>query len=270
MNSSDVISASTPSPARMYDFMLGGKDNFAADREAVQKLRERYPVIDVLARANRRFHQRAAAWMARHGISQFLDIGCGLPTMDNTHGAVRAVTPGARVVYADNDRQVVAHARALLAKGNGGIIAIEGDFRQPESILGNPGLRGVLNLDEPCGLLLTAVLHFISDSDHPHELVARYMGALAPGSYLALTHGTEDKIGAGKVTQAYEGATANAYSRSVADITRFFDGLELVPPVPGMAPGIAPAEMWAGDSSAREPAQEPGTEALYAGIARKP
>jgi S-adenosyl methyltransferase len=161
-----VASAIKPSPARLYDYYLGGKDNYPVARAAAEKIRAVFPALSDAAWANRGFHGRAAIWMARHGIRQFVDIGAGLPTMDNTHQVVQRIGPCARVVYADNDRQAVCHARALLL-GGPGVTAIDADVRDLDGLLGNRELRELVDFTEPAGVLITAVLHFVSDADNP-------------------------------------------------------------------------------------------------------
>ena len=248
----------------------GGKDNFAADRAAAERLREVFPALSDAAWANRGFHGRAATWMAEHGIRQFVDVGAGLPTMDNTHQVVQRITPGARVVYCDNDRQVVCHARALLADGQN-VAAIDADVRAPEALLENDELRALIDFGEPAGPLVTAVMHFVSDTDDPWDLVARLMFALAPGSYLALSHATADgmppqAVQAGE--EIYRHATERVYPRSRADIERFFHGLQLVPPHAHCPPVVT----YAGEWGCVDPvlADSDGSRALYCGVAQRP
>ena len=188
------VDPTKPSPARMYDYVLGGKHNFPVDREAAERVRERAPDLEDAAWVNRAFHRRAARWMAaERGLRQFVDIGSGLPTEGNTHGIVQRVAPEAHVVYVDLDPMVRAYACELLAH-DGTTAVITADMRQPDTVLNDPGLRRLIDLDEPVGLLMTAVLHFVADDNDPWGLVARYMGALAPGSYLALSHATYDRL----------------------------------------------------------------------------
>src|SRR5579875_3967850 len=180
------VDPNVPSPARMYDYYLGGTNNFAVDREAAERIRTVLPELTEGSWANRGFHQRAATWIAEQGIRQFIDIGSGLPTVGNTHEVVQKVHPGARVVYVDNDPIVAAHAAELLA-GSHTATLIQADLRDPGSILGNRELRELIDVTEPAGLLMTFVLHFVADDEDPWGLLARYIGALAPGSYLALS-----------------------------------------------------------------------------------
>ena len=196
----------------MYDYVLGGKHNFPVDREAAEWVRERAPDLEDAAWVNRAFHQRAARWMAaERGLRQFLDIGSGLPTEGNTHGIVQRVAPEAHVVYVDLDPMVRAYACELLAH-DGTTAVITADMRQPDTVLNDPGLRRLIDLDEPVGLLMTAVLHFVADDNDPWGLVARYMKALAPGSYLALSHVTYDRL-----PPALVQASSEVYARAGAD-----------------------------------------------------
>jgi S-adenosyl methyltransferase len=259
-----------PSPARLYDYFLGGKDNFAADRAAAEQIRRAFPALSEAAWANRRFHGRAAKWLANRGIRQFIDIGAGLPTMENTHQVVEQVAADTRVVYVDNDRQVVSHARALLV-GGPNLTAIEGDVREPDTILGHRELLTLIDLREPVGLLITAVMHFIADAYDPWKLVVRLMGALAPGSYLALSHVTADGIPARVVqvgTEVYEHATEKLHPRSRADVARFFHGLERMPDDSRRSPGVVHADQWGNpDNSHTDSA---GSRAIYWGVGQNP
>jgi len=182
------VDPTVPSPARLYDYYLGGRINFPADQEAAERIRGDLPEISDMAWANRGFHQRAAKWLAAdRGISQFVDIGSGLPTQGNTHQVVREVAPHARVVYVDYDPLVRAYAGELLADRRLTTFVFA-DLREPGRVLGSRQLQSLIDFTEPVGLLMTAVLHFVADSDDPWGLVAQYTQALAPGSYLALSH----------------------------------------------------------------------------------
>jgi len=208
--------------------------------------------------------------MARHDIRQFIDIGAGLPTMDNTHQVVQRIAPCARVVYADNDRQAVCHARALLV-GGPGVTAIDADIRDPGALLGNREVQGLVDFTEPAGVLITAVLHFVADTDSPWGLVAQIMAAFAPGSYLALSHVTADGMPPAAVqagTEVYDHATENIYPRTRAQVQRFFSGLDLLPPHRHSPPAITYAGEWGCEDPAL--ADIDGSRALYAGLARRP
>lgn len=264
------IDPDTPSPARLYDYYLGGTDNFQADRDAAERIRARMPELADAAWANRGFHQRAALWMAgTAGIRQFLDIGAGLPTRNNTHQAVQRVIPDARVVYVDNDPLVRLHASALLT-GTGTTRFITADLRDPDSVLNHPHTRELIDPGQPAGLLMTAVLHFVADGSDPYGLVARYLAALAPGSYLALTHITADQkppAAVEAILDSYAHATEQIYMRTRAEVERFFDGLELVPPYEGAAAAVSYVGEWGAEDP--ELADSDGSRWSYAGVARR-
>src|ERR1700691_6220022 len=188
------VDATRPSPARMYDYMLGGTHNFQVDRDATEEFRAQLPDLEDAAWANRGFHGRAARWMAMdQGISQFIDIGSRPPTQSNTHEVLHAVNPDVKVVYVDNDPMVLVLARELLTDG-GTTAVIQADLREPEAVLAHPELTALIDFDRPVGLLMTAVLQFVSDDADPWGILRRYLAAMAPGSYLALSHITGDKV----------------------------------------------------------------------------
>lgn len=263
------VDPAVPSPARLYDYFLGGTHNFRADRELGEQLRAGIPDMVDAVLANRGFHVRAAAWMARHGIRQFLDVGSGLPTANNTHQTVQALVPAARVVYVDNDPIVGAHASALLA-ANQSTALVVADMRDPDTVLASPILRATIDLSAPVGLLMTAVMHFVPDDGDPWGLVARYVAALASGSYLALSHGTLDRIPPDQVQAGRDGyarSTSNVYLRPKAAVQRFFDGLEIQPPRPGAEPDVTYVGLWGAEDV--EVADSDGSRGLYCGVARK-
>ncbi|RGC69146.1 S-adenosyl methyltransferase [Micromonospora sp. MW-13] len=267
---SDRIDTSVAHPARRYNYWLGGKDNFQADRDSGDALAEVFPTIRVTALENRRFLQRAVRYLAREaGVRQFLDIGTGIPTADNTHEVAQAVAPHTRVVYVDNDPIVLAHARALLTSAPEGATAyIDADLRDPEKLLTHPDLRRTIDLGQPVALMLVAVLHFLPDPDEPYALVRRLLDALPPGSHLAASHATYDHLPA-QVAEEARAATRNGgeygaiYLRDLADFTRFFDGLEVV------EPGIVSAAEWRADAEP-QPRPSAGDVSLYGAVARKP
>jgi hypothetical protein len=264
------VDATRATPARIYDYMLGGTNNFQVDRDALAKAMQAVPDLHDIAWANRGFHQRAARWISARGIGQFIDIGSGLPTAGNTHEAVRKVMPGARVVYVDNDPMVAGHAAELLT-GDGGTAVITADLRDPDAVLGHPELRALIDFGQPAGLLMTAVLHFVADGSDPRGLLRRYLGALAPGSYLALTHVTADNLPprATEATRAvYENATEQMYLRTKAEIERFFDGLEIVPPYEGAGPSVVHMGLWGCEDP--ELADSEGSRWGYGGVAWRP
>jgi O-methyltransferase involved in polyketide biosynthesis len=225
----------TPSIARTYDYLIGGKDNFAADREAGDRLIEVFPAVVRAARENRQFLARAVTWAANQGVGQFIDLGCGMPTAPSTHESARAVNPGARVAYVDNDPVAVSHLRAVAAKGNPGVTAVDGDVGDADAILAavSPGLDPA----EPACLIMGLLLHFY-DPDTARSLVARYSATLAPGSYLVISMAHGNGADGERWFSAYSAGPAPARNYSVAEITALFDGTELVPP------GVVDARQW--------------------------
>ncbi len=252
----------TPDVSRIYNYLLGGKDNYAEDREAAGQLLVVVPEARAAARANRRFLGRAVRLLAEDaGIGQFIDIGMGLPAPGNGHQVARELDPQAHVAYVDHDPVVISHARALLCTAPG-VCAVEGDLRDPAGILGHPDLRALIDLDAPVAIVLGAVLHFIPEEDSPHKLVEMLTAAVAPGSYLVISHATSEDLGAdaaGQVQDLYAQASAPAVPRSPAEVTRFFEGLKLVPP------GIGNVAAWHADPSAA-----PGRVIVVGGVGRKP
>jgi hypothetical protein len=253
--------ADGPSIARVYDYLLGGAHNFAADREAARQFLARWPDAPVTMRANRAFLGRAVRYLAAEaGIRQFLDIGSGIPTVGNVHQIAQLAAPGARVVYVDNEEVVVLHSRAILAD-NHNAISIQADLRRPAEILGNPQLRDLLDLSQPTALLLVAVLHFFPDSETPAALVTQLRAALAPGSYVVISHGSTDGQ-APHVAEAmgyYNQTTAPFQPRGHDAVMAFFDGLDLVDP------GLVPVPLWRPDQDARDD----GQVAAYGGVGYK-
>lgn len=260
-----------PSPARMYDYYLGGTANYEADRVAARRIMELVPEIRDAAWANRGFLQRAVRWMARRGISQFIDLGAGMPTQRCTHEVAREIVPGARVLYSDNDPGVIARGNAILA-GVSDVAIIEADFRRPEQLLSHPLAARLINPREPTGLLILAVTQFIPDTDDPWQLVAGYAGALAPGSFLALSAPTADYMADWKVSRIvniYSTSTVPLVTaRTKAEVSRFFDGLEIVPPYQGARPELVSTGLWGCDDP--QAAESDGAHSFYAGVARKP
>ena len=247
-----------PNVGRIYDWLLGGKDNYQEDRDAGARLAAAIPDVRAGARENREFLGRAVRFLAGQGIRQFIDIGPGLPTMGSTHQIVRQVAPAARVVYADIDPVVISHARNLLG-GMTGVRAILGDIRDPAAILSHPDLRGHIDPGEPIGVLLVALLHFVPDADDPYRAVSHLKAAMAPGSYLVLSHGTSDNLDpdtAARLRDVYEGATAPAAPRTAADIAQFLDGLEVT------GPGLCDVACWQAE-------RRPASRVLFLGGAGK-
>ncbi|HEY3879963.1 MAG TPA: SAM-dependent methyltransferase [Trebonia sp.] len=229
---------SVPSIARVYDYFLGGKDNFAADRALAGQQIAIAPLIPVMARENRQFLSRAVTWAAGQGIDQFIDLGCGMPTGPNTHESARAVLPAARVAYVDNDPVVLGHLDALTAKGNPGVTVVAGDIREPEQILG--ALGGGIDLGRPACLVLGYLLHFAT-ADAARDLVAGYTAALAAGSCVVISVVHADSDAADEGFGGYSKSVAPVYNHSAADFARFFGPLELVPP------GAVDARRWQPD-----------------------
>ena len=234
----EPFDTSRPNIARVWDYWLGGKDNFAADRELARKMLELYPLSALMAGENRRFLGKAVGYVAGQGIRQFIDLGAGLPTAVNTHDVACRATPDAKVAYVDNDPVVVAHAQALLAKAPG-VIALPGDIRDPQAILADPGLARLISLAEPACVLLSGVLHFL-DADTARQVATAFTGAIAPGSYVIISVGTgQENALATEYKAAY--TAARLYFHSPGQIMSFFDGLDLVPP------GLVPARGWEAD-----------------------
>jgi S-adenosyl methyltransferase len=229
-----------PNIARGYDYWLGGKDHFPADRAEAEQLLAIYPRLRECAQENRQFQERAVAWLAEQGVRQFLDVGSGLPTARNTHEVALAVDSACRVVYVDNDSVVLTHARALLR--DVGVATAAGDLTDPAAILASPGVCGQLRLDEPVGLILGLVLHFF-DANAAREISATFTRAIAPGSYVVISVGSADEETGRQLVEEY--AAGRLHNHSPAQIAGFFTGLDLV------GPGLADA----GDSEPGLPAR---------------
>jgi hypothetical protein len=260
------IDISRPNVARIYDYLLGGKDNFAADRAAAKQLIAATPDMAGVVRDNRAFIGRAVRHLAgQAGIRQFLDLGGGLPTQTNVHEMAQEIAPEACVVYVDNDPVVWAHGQALLANGDR-VAMVHADLRKPAEVLQHPDVLGLLDLAQPVAVVCASVLHFVPDEEEPHRIVAEYRGHMAAGSYLAITHGPivtaeEDPTGiVGSVTSVYHQASAQLHVRSLPEIRRFFDGFDLVDP------GLVWINEWRPDPGV--PAEGP-PRSLRGGVGRK-
>jgi trans-aconitate methyltransferase len=258
-----------PHPARVYDYLLGGKDNYAADRAAADEGLRANPNSLIPPRQNRAFLRRAVRYLvAEAGISQFLDIGTGIPTSPNVHEIAQAANPRARVVYVDNDPIVLSHARALLTSGLDGKTAyIDADLRAVDLILGSPELRDTLDLSQPVALMLIAVLHFVPDHDDPNGLVGRLLAALPSGSYLALSHltGDFDPAAWAGVAAVFKRSGVTMQVRPKPDVERFFAGLDLI------EPGVVSLPRWRPDPVEVGRVGQPTDAAVsvYGGVARK-
>src|SRR6185437_3558320 len=260
------VDTSRPHSARMYDYFLGGKNHFAPDREMAEKVLASTPMARTSARENRAFLGRAVRFLAGEaGIRQFLDIGTGLPTVNGVHEVAQAVAPASRVVYADNDPMVLAHARALLTSSPEGRTAyIQADLRDPAAILASPVLREVLDFGQPVALMLIAVLHFIPDEDEPGKIIATLLDALPPGSYLAASHTTaeHDRDRWASLEEAYRSGGIRGQLRDSGEFARLaFTGLQLVPP------GVTLVSEWRPESDGPPPT--PAEVSIYGGVARK-
>jgi hypothetical protein len=265
------VDPAKPAPARIYDYLLSGESNFQSDRDAAKRIMALVPEIKDCAWANRGFHQRAARWIAGRGIRQFIDIGSGLPTVGNTHDVVRSVGANCRVVYVDNDPMVRTQSAQLL-NGTTGVTVILGDLRDPGRLLADPELRALIDFSQPAGLLMTAVMHFVADDSDPQGLMRQYLDALAPGSYLALSHLTSDHKPPRAVREfrrVFARATEQVHFRSRPGVERLFGGLHLVSPQDPEGPGQL---CYVGDWEAEdaELADSDGSRWLYCGVARRP
>jgi S-adenosyl methyltransferase len=258
------VDPTVPSPARVWNFWVGGKDHFEADRALAEQFGQVVPGMPLIARLTRRFIADTVSTMAADGIRQFIDIGTGLPTADNTHEVAQRLAPDSRIVYVDNDPVVLAHARALLTSSPEGTTAyLDADLRDPAKILAQAA--EILDFSKPVGVLLVAVLHFIKDTDDPYRIVSTLMDAVPSGSYLAILHAASD-VGSEDMPEAErrynERASAQFNARDREHVSRFFDGLELT------GPGLVNLSRWpqvtTGDGRVR------GDVAAYCGLARKP
>jgi SAM-dependent methyltransferase len=248
---------SVPNVARIYDYLLGGKDNYAADRDAAEELRTVLPDVEVACRQNRAFHRRAVTYLAGEaGIGQFVDIGSGLPTASNTHQIARAARPGARVVYVDNDPVVVGHGRALLERSPD-VAVIDADLRDPGAIVTDRSLTKLVDFTQPVAFLLVAVLHFIPDEEDPCGIVEVLQSVMAPGSFLVISHVTQDDVSFEEYAagvSVYEKSSAPVVPRRYNEVLRFFVGTDLIDP------GLVNISRWRTDG-------EPTRQLIYGGVA---
>ncbi len=256
------IDVCTPSPARIYDYWLGGSHNFAVDREVGRRAAEAMPTLRAAIWANRAFLRRVVTHLATElGVDQFLDLGSGVPTAGNVHEVAQAANPAARVVYVDIDPIAVAHGRRLLA-GDDRATVLQADLRRPADVLGRPELAEVLDLGKPVAVLMIAVLHFLPDADHPGDIVRAYRERVVPGSYLALSHAADDEdlpAEQARMIEEYQKSTKVPFIHRGPDVLAgWLDGLDLVPP------GIVLTNQWQPDEDAGQILRTHGV------VARKP
>ncbi|MFF3573633.1 SAM-dependent methyltransferase [Nocardia jiangxiensis] len=259
----DALNVNTAHTARVYDYYLGGKDHFKADRVAGEHAEQVHPHVRTSALENRKFMLRAVRHLAGQGVRQFLDIGTGIPTEPNLHQAAQEVAPAARVVYVDNDSLVLSHARALMTgTDEGRTTYVHADVRQPDSILTAPELLDTLDLSQPVAVSVIALAHFLDDPQDPFGIVAELMAAVPAGSYLVMSHATAD-FGPemGEVARVYRESGMTAQVRTGDEFARFFSGLDLIDP------GITTPHRWHPDIDPSEAMD--GQVQFYAGVARK-
>ncbi|MFJ6705260.1 MULTISPECIES: SAM-dependent methyltransferase [unclassified Streptomyces] len=239
------IDTSKPHPARIYDYLLGGKDNYEVDRQAGDQLAAVAPEVWISVRANRGFLQRAVRHVINSGVRQILDVGTGLPTSPNVHEIAQEAEADVRVAYVDNDPIVKAHADALLNRAGTTSIVLA-DLRDPKSVVEHPEVRRIIDFDQPVALFLVAILHFIRDAEEPERIVATLRDALPAGSFLVLSHATDDFAERSAAQAIYNNATASMNLRPRARIERFFEGFELV------EPGLVQVPFWRPDGTPPE------------------
>ncbi|MBO0805585.1 MAG: SAM-dependent methyltransferase [Nocardiopsaceae bacterium] len=247
----------------MYDYWLGGRENFQSDRSAAEYILNLSPETEHVARDNRAFLHRAVRFLAGQGVTQFLDIGSGMPGTPSVLDVAREVNPEARVVYVDYDPIVVSHGNALLTKSPRAAV-VQGDLRQPEDVLGHPAIRAHLDFGKPVAVLLLAVLHFVSDDDDPARIIATIRDALAPGSYLVVGHLTHDELseaGISRAIAAFAKTSSPLYPRTTSQIRRLFDGFDLIDP------GLVPEPEWRPDADGPPPASK--KTVFLGGVARR-
>ncbi|QMU74268.1 SAM-dependent methyltransferase [Streptacidiphilus sp. P02-A3a] len=249
----------TASPARIYDFYLGGKDNYASDRAVAEQMIAAHPVAVAGAKGNRRFLIRAVETLARAGVRQFIDIGAGIPTSPNTHEVAKRLQPDAKVVYVDNDPVVLAHTRAL--RDAPGVLAVEGDLRHPDAILDDAALNQHIDFTQPVGLLLVAVLHFIRHEEQPERLVERLVRRLAPGSHLVVSTASSEGHSPQDVARfeaTYQKSSSPLVLHSRAEVDVWMDGFEV------LDPGVASVFKWRADE------EIPGNLSFLGAVGRLP
>ncbi len=254
----DEINVEVPSAARVYDYLLGGGHNFAADRAVGDVVLRVQPQGRQIASSNRAFLNRAVRYLIDQGITQFLDLGSGIPTVGNVHEVAQRANPDSRVVYVDYDPVAVAHSQLML-RGNDHATVIDADLTQPEQVLDSPDLRKFIDFDEPVGLLMVAVFHFVPDDKRPKDIVAKYRSVLPAGSYLALSHLTADQMPGESdgVVEAMRNSRDPMYFRKYDEVRELFDGFDMV------APGVVTASEWHGEAGGNS------QEGVYVGVGKK-
>lgn len=257
------IDTERPSSARIYDYALGGVHNFAVDRAVAEQMLAAYPQGPQLAQANRAFLRRAVEYLVDAGVRQFLDIGSGIPTAGHVHEVAHAKTPETRVVFVDTDPVAVEHSRLMLA-GNDLTDVVQEDVRRPEHILAAPQAQRLLDFDQPVAVLMVALFHFIPDADDPADLIARLTRPLAAGSYLAISHATEDgEEDATSAKEIYRRAGIDLTLRTRTEVEALFTGFDLVDP------GVVWVPQWRPESASDVLYDRPEASAGYAGVGRK-
>ncbi|MET7466042.1 SAM-dependent methyltransferase [Nonomuraea sp. NPDC005501] len=257
-----AIDTTRPSIARAYDVVLNGKDNFEVDRAFVAEIVKVVPEIYDVATYNRQILGRGVRFLVEQGVSQFIDLGSGLPTLENTHHVAQRANPESRVVYVDNDPMVLAHGRALLAE-NERTAVVTSDLRDPSAILADKDVRRLIDMDQPVGVMLVGILHHLHDDEDPQGIVEKYMAAVPSGSYLFITHFCASSEESREAEKKYLALLGTGRFRTEKEITGFFDGFEL------LEPGVVPLPLWRPDGPV--PAElTVGQRLMYGGIARKP
>lgn len=240
----DEVDLTRPSAARVYDYYLGGAHNFAVDRQMAEQAMGMWPDLPLIMQANRAFLRRAVRFCIDAGVRQFLDLGSGIPTVGNVHEVAQDAAPDARVVYVDSDPVAVAYSRSILA-GNELTAVVQADLRKPEQVLDSPEVRSLLNFDEPIAVMMVAVLHFVSDSDDPAAIIAGYREVMAPGSFLAVSHASQDgqPEQAGSHQDLYRRTPTPMTMRSKPQVTALFEGFDVVEPGVVFLPLWRPASL---------------------------
>lgn len=254
--------------AGLYDVVLGGTRGTQAEREAVERIRLVMPEVDETVWANRAFHQRSTIWLVQQGIRQFIDLGSGLPTQDNTHQVAQRHAPDARVVYVDWDQDAAALGAELVA-GDPNAEFVHADIRSVDTVLAAPGLRKLIDFDQPVGVLATGLVYFLSDRDDPWSIIARYRDAVAPGSYVAVSHVTADKMSSEpvmRISDVYRRSGSMIYFRNREQVEWFFQGMDLVAPYEGADPKVTYVGYWFCEDPAL--ADDDSSRWLYAGVGR--